>query len=107
MTFDGFYPTLAQWFRAAYGAPTRGEIAAWPSITKQLLGRYGVVLGEILEREGALAPWRELMVGYCALGARGEPGAGASARSWLVSNLACRKRSGRFWRAGAGGVRAP
>ncbi len=72
MTLDGFHPTLAQWFRAAVGAPTRGKIEAWPSITKQLLGRYGVVLRKILEREGALAPWRELMVGCRALEARGE-----------------------------------
>ena len=47
-------------------------------MAKQLLGRYGVVLREILEREGALAPWRELLAVYRAFAARGEPGTGAS-----------------------------
>ncbi|MEE8263859.1 MAG: hypothetical protein V3R40_01185 [Gammaproteobacteria bacterium] len=41
-------------------------------MAKQLLGRYGVVLREILEREGALAPWRELLAVYRAFAVRGE-----------------------------------
>ena len=29
MTLDGSHP-IPQWFRAAFGAPTRGEAKAWP-----------------------------------------------------------------------------
>jgi ATP-dependent Lhr-like helicase len=43
------------------------EALAW-----QLLRRYGVVFRRVLEREGFLAPWRDLLRVYRRLEARGE-----------------------------------
>ncbi len=76
MTLDGSHPIVVQWFRAAFGAPTRCQAEAWPVMAKQLLPRYGVVLREILEREGALSCGK-LMGVYRGLKRGVRSGAGA------------------------------
>jgi len=52
---------------AAPTGPSMLELAA-----RQLLGRWGVVMRDLLARETAAPPWRELLPIYRALEARGE-----------------------------------
>ena len=52
--------------------PTEQKSARAEHIAKVLLRRYGVVFRKLLEREGNLPPWRELLYIYRRLEARGE-----------------------------------
>ncbi|MDN3557833.1 DEAD/DEAH box helicase [Halomonas maura] len=48
------------------------DMASLEHIAWVLLGRYGVVFRQVLVREAALPPWRELLYAYRRLEARGE-----------------------------------
>jgi ATP-dependent Lhr-like helicase len=57
---------------AARSDPSRPDPAAVEAIARALLRRYGVVFRRVVEREGALPPWRLLLRAYRRLEARGE-----------------------------------
>jgi ATP-dependent Lhr-like helicase len=51
---------------------SQGQMAGMETIAWTLLRRYGVICRQLLEREPALPPWRELLRIYHRLEARGE-----------------------------------
>jgi ATP-dependent Lhr-like helicase len=56
----------------AAGEQAQGQMAGMEAIARTLLRRYGVTCRQLLEREPALPPWRELLKVYRRLEARGE-----------------------------------
>ncbi len=63
----GRWSLLPREARAPEHAETRTE-----AIARALLRRWGVVMRRLVDREGALPPWRDLLVVYRRLEARGE-----------------------------------
>jgi ATP-dependent Lhr-like helicase len=61
-----------RWSTIATHGSADGDTDATEAIARTLLRRWGVVARKIIEREGALPPWRELLVVYRRLEARGE-----------------------------------
>ncbi|HEX2245783.1 MAG TPA: DEAD/DEAH box helicase [Gammaproteobacteria bacterium] len=57
---------------AAGEQESQGQVAGMEAIVWTLLRRYGVICRQLLEREPALPPWRELLKVYRRLEARGE-----------------------------------
>jgi ATP-dependent Lhr-like helicase len=65
---DGEDSQAAEAPRARFGAPD----AAAEAVARILIRRYGVVFRRLLERETNLPPWRDLLLIYRRLEARGE-----------------------------------
>ncbi len=60
---------------ALFSAPSREEKASdedVEAIARALLRRWGIVFRRVIDREGALPPWRDLLACYRRLEARGE-----------------------------------
>ena len=68
VSLDGKESMEAQGDRARFGAPD----ASAETVARVLLRRYGVVFRRLLERETNLPPWRDLLLVYRRLEARGE-----------------------------------
>ncbi|HSS52627.1 MAG TPA: ATP-dependent DNA helicase, partial [Thermoanaerobaculia bacterium] len=63
------HPTIPEMPLAAPAAPSRDAVEA---VAWSLLRRYGVVFRRLLERETLLPPWRDLLMVFRRLEARGE-----------------------------------
>jgi len=90
-------PTAGRWSalrRAGNGAPTGSkkgsplETEVIELCARQLLRRYGVVFHRLLERETGLPPWRDLLLAYRRLEARGEIRGGRFVSGYLGEQFA-------------------
>ncbi|HZI22201.1 MAG TPA: helicase-related protein, partial [Gemmatimonadales bacterium] len=63
--------TAGRWSRVGHAAPLPEERVA-EAVAWQLLRRYGVVFRRLVTRETLLAPWRDILLAYRRLEARGE-----------------------------------